>query len=118
MAIEKVRDFFGIKYVIPYNLTTHQPVVVLRVVGEVSYENSVDRVDLVGGHSEAPWDVEYGQPVPAMTGTLREYPAEVFKIMETYTITENAAESDGGWTSPTNHQGTKYVQCDKWYFFS
>ena len=106
MSIEKVRDFFGIKYVIPYNLTTRVPICVLRVIGEISYENTIDDVRLEGGHVEAPWDVEFAQPAPTMTGTLREYPAELFTIMETSTITENAAESDGSVSSPTNHQGT------------
>lgn len=106
MAIEKVRDFFGIKYVIPYNLTTLKPIVVLRVVGEISYENDVEAVELLGGHTEAPHDVEYGQPSPVLTGTLREYPAELFGIMETVTTTENAAESGGNAGTPTNNQGT------------
>ena len=106
MAIEKVRDFFGIKYVIPYNLTTFKPLAVLRAVGEISYTNNVDSIDLLGGHNDAPLDTEYGQPVPELTGTLREYPAELFQIMETSTVTENSAEASGYVSSPTNHQGT------------
>ncbi len=106
MSIEKVRDFFGIKYVIPYNLTTHKPLVVLRVIGEISYENDVERVDLVGGHVEAPHDVEYGQPTPVLTGTVREYPPELFQIMETTTVTENTAETSGTVGTSTNSGGT------------
>lgn len=106
MSIEKVRDFFGIRYVIPYNLTTRKPLVVLRAVGEISYENSIDQVELLGGHTDAPHDVEFGQPSPVLSGTVREYPAELFQIMETSTITENTAESGGNADSPTNHQGT------------
>jgi hypothetical protein len=106
MAIEKVRDFYGIRYVIPYNLTTYKPLVVLRAIGELSYENTIEAVELVGGHADAPWDIEYGQPTPAFSGTLREYPAGLFQIMETTTVTENAAESNGSASSPTNHQGT------------
>lgn len=106
MAIEKVRDFFGIRYVIPYNLTTKKPLVVLRAVGEISFENDIEAVELLGGHVEAPHDVEYGQPSPTLTGTVREYPAELFEIMETVTVTENSAEASGNVTSPTNNQGT------------
>ncbi len=107
MAIEKVRDFFGIKYVIPYNLTTYKPYVVLRAIGEISFENEVDQVELTGGHAEAPYDVEFGQPSPTLTGTVREYPSELFQIMNTCTVTENVAESGGAIdTSPTNGQGT------------
>lgn len=106
MAIEKVRDFFGIRYVVPYNLTSRKPIVVLRAIGEISYENEVEAIELTGGHTEAPYDVEYGQPSPAFTGTVREYPAELFGIMETVTTTENAAESGGSVGSPTNNQGT------------
>lgn len=110
MAIEKVRDFFGIKYVIPYNLTTKKPLAVLRAVGEISFENSVSAVNLVGGHAEAPYDVEYGQPEPTLTGTVREYPAELFQIMETCDVTENAAEASGAFdASPTNAQGTSII---------
>lgn len=111
MAIEKVRDFFGIKYLIPYNLTTKKPICVLRAIGEVSYENTVEAVRLVGGHTEAPYDVEYAQPEPSMTGTVREYPPELFQILETATVTENAAEASGAIaTSPTNAQGTSIFQ--------
>lgn len=106
MAIEKVRDFFGIKYVIPYNLTTKKPLVVLRAIGEISFENNVDAVSLVGGHTNAPYDVEYGQPDPSLTGTVREYPAELFQIMETCTVTTVGAQASGNVSSPTNGQGT------------
>lgn len=106
MAIEKVRDFFGIKYAIPYNLTTYKPIVVLRVIGQINYEVTVDSVDLVGGHADAPWDTEYGQPTPQLSCTFREYPSGLFQILETTTITDNAAEANGSVGSPTNHQGT------------
>jgi len=110
MSIEKVRDFFGIRYLIPYNITTKKPYVVLRAVGEVSYENAIDAIELLGGHVEAPHDVEYGQPSPTLTGTVREYPSALFQILETSTITENAAESGGYDSSPTNHQGTSIIK--------
>lgn len=110
MSIEKVRDFFGIKYLIPYNLTTKKPLAVLRAVGEVSFENKVDAVKLSGGHTEAPYDVEYGQPEPTMSGTVREYPAELFQILEVCGVTENAAEASGALAaSPTNGQGTSVI---------
>ena len=110
MVIEKVRDFFGIKYLIPYNLTTKKPLAVLRVIGEIAYENAVEAVKLVGGHTEAPHDVEYGQPDPTITGTVREYPAELFQLMEVTTVTENSAEAAGAMdTSPTNAQGSSII---------
>ena len=110
MSIEKVRDFFGIKYLILYNLTTKLPLVVLRAIGEISFDNAQEAVMLGGGHTEAPYDVEYGQPDPTMTGTVREYPAELFQILETSTVTENAAESGGALdTSPTNAEGTSII---------
>lgn len=110
MAIEKVRDFFGVRYLIPYNRTTKKPLAVLRVIGEFSYENSVEAVNLMGGHTDAPWDTEYGQPEPAITGTVREYPAELFSLMETCTVTDNAAEAGGALdASPTNGQGTSVI---------
>lgn len=105
MSIEKVRDFFGIKYVIPYNLTTFQPIVVLRVVGELSFENKVDQIELKGGDTQAPWDVEFGQPSPTLKGTLLEYPGEIFQIMETCTKTINNAQASGNIGSVTNGQG-------------
>lgn len=111
MSIEKVRDFFGIRYLIPYNLTTKKPLAILRAVGEISFENSVEAVTLMGGHTDAPHDVEYGQPDPSMTGTVREYPAELFQIMETCTVKENGAEASGGFAaSPTNGQGTSIIK--------
>ena len=106
MPIEKVRDFFGIKYVIPYNLTTKKPLVVLRAVGEISFENKVDAVNLIGGHTEAPYDTEYGQPEPTLKGTVREYPSELFQIMETCTVTDVAAQPSGNVGTVTNGQGT------------
>jgi len=110
MSIENVRDFFGVKYLIPYNLTTKKPLAVLRAIGEISFENAVEAVKLMGGHTEAPHDVEYGQPDPAITGTVREYPAQLFQLMETTTVTENSAEAAGAMdTSPTNAQGTSVI---------
>lgn len=106
MTIEKVRDFFGIKYLIPYNLTTKKPLCVLRAVGEISFENAIDAVKLNGGHTDAPYDVEYGQPEPALTGTVREYPSALFQIMETCTVTENSAETAGDVGTLANGQGT------------
>jgi hypothetical protein len=111
MSIEKVRDFFGIKYLIPYDLTTKKPLAVLRAIGEISFENKVDGVKLVGGHAEAPYDVEYGQPEPTLTGTVREYPAELFDLMEVSTVTELPAEAGGSLNaSVTNGQGTSIVK--------
>lgn len=111
MSIEKVRDFFGIKYLIPYNLTTMKPLSVLRAIGEVSFENKIDAVKLGGGHTEAPYDVEYGQPEPSLSGTVREYPAELFQIMETCGVSAVAAESGGALdASPTNGQGTSIIK--------
>lgn len=111
MSIEKVRDFFGVRYLIPYNRTTKKPLAVLRVIGEFSYENSVEAIKLMGGHADAAWDTEYGQPEPAITGTVREYPAELFSLMETCTVTENVAEASGAKdASPTNAQGTSIIK--------
>ena len=110
MSIPKVRDFFGIKYLILYNITTKVPFCVLRAIGEINFDNSQDAVSLLGGHTEAPYDVEYGQPDPTMTGTVREYPAELFQALETQTTTENSAESGGALdASPTNAQGTSII---------
>lgn len=106
MTIEKVRDFFGIRYLIPYNLDTKEPLVVLRAIGEVSFENDIESVELLGGHVSAPHDIEYGQPSPTLTGTVREYPHELFEIMETVTVTENSAEANGSVGPGTNRQGT------------
>lgn len=106
MAIEKVRDFYGIKYLIPYNLTTRKPYCVLRVIGELTFENEIEAVELKGGHTSAPWDIEYGQPSPSLKGTVREYPAELFSILEPADITENSAEASGSISNVTNYQGT------------
>lgn len=106
MAIEKVRDLYGVKYLIPYNLTTRKPYCVLRVVQEISFESTTDKVELTGGHANAAWDVERGQPTLSLSGTVREYPAELFQVLETCTVTENAAEASGSISNVTNHQGT------------
>jgi hypothetical protein len=110
MSIPNVRDFFGIKYLILYNITTKVPFCVLRAIGEVNFDNAQEAVTLNGGHTEAPYDVEYGQPDPTLTCTVREYPAELFKAFEKYTITENSAETGGALdASPTNGQGTSVI---------
>jgi len=106
MAIEKVRDFFGVKYLIPYNVTSRKPLVVLRAIGEISFENERENIPLQGGHTEAPWDMEPGQPTPSMSGTVREYPAELYEVLETVTIVNNNAEASGSVNNITNHQGT------------
>ena len=106
MSIAKVVDLYGLKYLIPYNITTKKPFCVLRVVQEINFENTIDAVELTGGHASAPWDIEYGQPSPAFSGTVKEYPAELFQILETTTVDENAAEASGSISNLTNHQGT------------
>lgn len=109
MAIEKVRGLFGIRYVIPYNITSRKPYTILRAVGEISLENDIEKKDLLGGHVEAPHDTEYGQPIPALSGTVREYPAGLFQILETTTVTENAAETSGNVSTVTNGTGTSVI---------
>lgn len=106
MSIENVRDFYGVKYLIPYNRTTKVPYMVLRAIGEISFENKIDENRLEGGHADAPYDVEYSQPQPSLSGTLREYPHELFSLVETATLTENAAEANGTVTTLTNQQGS------------
>jgi hypothetical protein len=106
MPIPKPRDFYGLKYLVLYDLLTRAPHVLLRVVSEMAYESTQDRVPLQGGDSEAPWDVEYSQPDPTMTCTVREYPIELYQVVETTTISTNAAESNGSASGLANVQGT------------
>lgn len=106
MSIPNVRDFFGVKYVIPYDRTSKVPKLILRAVGEFKYEVDQEQIPLTGGDTEAPWDVEFGQPDPTLTGVLREYPKELFQITESATVVTNAAESGGSVTTLANGTGT------------
>lgn len=111
MPMPKVKGLFGVKYLIPYDITTLKPLAVLRAIGEISFENPSEAVKLVGGHADAPYDVEYGQPEPVLSGTVREYPTELFQLLESCTVTESAAQVSGGFdASPTNAQGTSIIK--------
>lgn len=106
MAIEKVRDFFGVKYLIPYNTLSFKPFGVFRVIQEFAFERAIDLVDLNGGHVSGAWDTEPGQPDNSITATLREYPFFAFEVLEGATTTETAAEATGFVGTIANKLGT------------
>jgi hypothetical protein len=106
MAIEKVRDFFGIRYGIFYDRCTLKPTGLFRVIGSVEFGRSVATVPLTGGHIDAAWDVETGQPENTLSMTLREYPFPAFKIFEDADTTETAAEALGNVGTIVNNGGT------------
>lgn len=107
--MEKVDNFFGVKYLIPYNRVTKQPYGVFRVIGSVEFANEIEMVPLEGGHSPAPWAVEEGQPSVSITATLREYPDFSFGLLENATITTAVAEASGSVTAIANQSGSSVV---------
>jgi hypothetical protein len=109
MPIEKVRDFYSIKFLIPYNMTTFKPFGVFRVIQELNFERTIDLNDLTGGHIAGAWDTEPGQPENSLTGTIREYPYFAFEILEGADTIETAVEATGNIGSVTNKNGTSVV---------
>ncbi len=106
MAIEKVRDFFGVKFAIPYDTLTFKPFGIWRVIQEFNMERSVEFNDLLGGDIQGAWDSEAGQPENNLTGTLREYPFFSFEVMEDSITTETAGEALGSIGTIANKSGT------------
>lgn len=109
MTIEKVRDFFGIKYLIPYDISSFKPFGVFRVIQELNFERTIDLIDLLGGHIAGAWDTEPGQPENVLTGTIREYPFFAFDILEGANTIETAAEALGNVGAIANKSGTSVV---------
>ncbi|MFA6582668.1 MAG: hypothetical protein WCS77_00070 [Elusimicrobiaceae bacterium] len=110
MAIEKVKDFYGAKFLIPYSRTTGLPFGVFRVLQEINFERKVDFKDLTGGDAQGAWDTELGQPENSLSVKLKEYPNFVFSLFEGNTPTENAAEAAGYIGTPTNKVGTSVIK--------
>ena len=106
MPIEKVRDFYGVKYAVPYDRATFQPYGIFRVIQEFNFARSIEFNDLTGGDIQGAWDSEPGQPENSMDGTLREYPFFAFQLMEDATTAETAAEATGNVATITNKEGT------------
>lgn len=97
---------FGVKYLIPYDLTTLKPKGIFEVLGAVEVGREIEAMLLTGGHADGPYAVEAGEPNNSITATIKEYPNFAFEIFENATITEIASETLGYVGTLVNTVGT------------
>ena len=64
---------YGVKYLVPYNLTTMKPIGLFEVLGAVEVGREIEQMLLEGGHADGPWAVEAGSPSNSISATIKEY---------------------------------------------
>lgn len=108
MTIQRVYDFYSMKYIIPRDKTTKAIVnnSILRAIQNIEYSNEIEAVKNTGGDASAPWMVELGQPDPAVTMEVTEISVGMYNAFENVTITERSAETSGGIGTFANTSGT------------
>lgn len=97
---------FGVKYFIPYNLTTLKPLGIFEVIGGVEIGREIEQLLLTGGHNDGPYAVEAGEPSNSLTTTLKEYPNFAYSLFENADITEITSETLGLIGTLVNQVGT------------
>lgn len=96
---------FGVKYLIPYHLTTLKPLGIFEVLGSIEIGREIEQLLLTGGHANAPWGVEAGEPTNNVTATIKEYPDFAFSILENASVVNSTAETLGYVSTLLNTKG-------------
>lgn len=109
MALSDPQALFGVHSVTAYNPDSRVPFGTAKVVGSVSFANSGEIIDLVGGSNPYPFKKETGIIDASGTFTFREYPDWAFEAFLGKAATTNAAESGGSVDTIANRLGTTVV---------
>lgn len=97
---------FGVKYLIPFDLTTFKPKGIFEVIGAVEVSREIEQLLLEGGHANGPFAVEAGAPSNGITATLKEYPNFAYSLFENAVITTITSETLGFVDTLINTKGT------------
>lgn len=101
---------YGVKYLVPYDLTTLKPKGIFEVIGAVEIGREIEQMLLTGGHKDGPYAVEAGEPNNSINATLKEYPNFAFSIFENAEITEITSEALGFVGTLANTVGTSLFE--------
>ena len=112
MALYKNKTSFGIHSFTAINKTTGLPYGsavndngIVKVLGSANLEPNSSDVALTGGSFAGPIDVQRGEFDPQVSLTVKETPNWIYELAG-YTVTENAAEANGGTENFSNKLGT------------
>lgn len=108
MTIQRVYDFFSMKYIIPRDKTTKaiKSDSIFRAIQNIEYSNEIEAVKNFGGDAPGPWMIEGGQPDPSLTMEVTEISKGMYSAFENSTVTENSAETSGSVGTFSNTSGT------------
>ena len=109
MALSTPQCLYGVHSVTAYNPDTRLPFGTAKVVGSISFANSGEIIDLVGGSNVYPWKKEAGLIDASGTFVFREYPDWAFEAFLGKAATTNAAEAGGSVDAIANRNGTTTV---------
>lgn len=103
---------YGLKYAIPFNMTSMKPLGIFEVIGGVEISREIEQLLLEGGHKDGPFAVEAGQPSNGLTATLKEYPNFAYELFENAEIETVTSETLGFVGAPANSVGTSIFKAD------
>ncbi len=105
MALPKARSIFGINQVTPYKIGTNEAYGTIQVLAGSSITLGGELVNLTGGSSKYPWDVQDGNISAEMSFKPKEFPPFLFKILLGKSPTE-VLNDPGNTTVLANTGGT------------
>lgn len=106
MTLSRHQSVFGIHSVTAYNPDSGIPYGTAKVVGNFSLNLSSELVELTGGSSAYPWQIENGPIATEGSILLKEIPDWLYQVFLGDAATTNAAEASGAVSALTNILGT------------
>ncbi len=108
MANVEVNGSFGAHSVVIYNLSTGLPYSygLLKVLGDVSWNNQIENVPLNGGSNPYPWAVGNGLASSELSFTVRQFEPSMHQYFGGAVFTETALSATGTVSSLRNVKGT------------
>lgn len=109
MALSQPRTIFGIHSIAPYNPSTGEFYGISKVLKGSNFSLSGEVIELTGGSSKFPWQVEDGLISAELSLTMNEYTDWVFELFLGQSLTVNAAEASGDVSALTNKYGSSVL---------
>jgi len=109
MALSAARTVFGIHSIAPFNRSTGEFYGIAKVLKGSNFSLSGEVIELTGGSSKFPWQVEDGLITAELSLTMSEYPSWAFELFLGQALTQNSAETSGNVTGGTNVNGTSII---------
>lgn len=109
MALSQPRTLFGIHSIAPYNRSTGEFYGIAKVLKGSNFALTGEVIELTGGSSKYPWQVEDGLISAELSLTMNEYPDWVFELFLGSSVTSNVAEAAGNVSAGTNVFGSTVI---------